>query len=112
MCGVLDERTEAGLDMTPEGSRGLADAPDGLEDLPASAKLVAVILQGSGWLRREEIASRALLPVSTVSEALRRLDEAGVLESRPGWGDARGRAYRLHVEPEGEGFSSESHSNP
>lgn len=66
-----------------------------LEDLPPSAKLVFKVLEYEGELRREELLEETLLPEVTLREAIRRLEEAGVVEDRYAHGDARKRVYSL-----------------
>ncbi len=70
-------------------------AREALEDLPPSAKLVAKALEYRGSLTQSELAEETLLPSRTVRYALTRLDEAGVVESRFSFTDARKRIYSL-----------------
>lgn len=65
-----------------------------LRDLPPSAKLVAKVLEESS-LSKDEIAEESLLPDRTVRYALDRLDDAGLVGSRPNFTDARKRVYHL-----------------
>jgi len=68
-----------------------------LRDLPPSAKLVAKVLEYEETLTQSEIAEETLLPSRTVRYALTRLDEAGVVDSRFSFTDARKRIYTLAV---------------
>jgi DNA-binding MarR family transcriptional regulator len=66
-----------------------------LADLPPSAKLVAKVLEYDGPLTQRELSDETLLPTRTVRYALNRLDDAGVVESRVSFTDARKRIYSL-----------------
>ncbi|MBP2252212.1 DNA-binding MarR family transcriptional regulator [Halarchaeum solikamskense] len=68
-----------------------------LRDLPPSAKLVAKVLEYEETLTQSELAEETLLPPRTVRYALTRLDEAGVVDSRFSFVDARKRLYTLAV---------------
>ncbi|GGM71834.1 DNA-binding MarR family transcriptional regulator [Halarchaeum rubridurum] len=68
-----------------------------LRDLPPSAKLVAKVLEYEDTLTQSELAEETLLPPRTVRYALTRLDEAGVVDSRFSFTDARKRLYTLAV---------------
>ncbi len=70
-------------------------AREALKELPPSAKLVAKALEYRGSLTQSELAEETLLPSRTVRYALTRLDEAGVVESRFSFTDARKRIYSL-----------------
>ena len=69
-----------------------------VEDLPPSAKLVAKVLEYDGTLTQGEIAEESMLPGRTVRYALTRLEDAGAVESRFSFSDARKRLYSLTVE--------------
>jgi len=66
-----------------------------LADLPPSAKLVAKVLEYDGPLTQRKLSDETLLPTRTVRYALNRLDDAGVVESRVSFTDARKRIYSL-----------------
>ncbi len=66
-----------------------------LRELPPSAKLVAKVLEYNETLTQSELAEETLLPPRTVRYALTRLDEAGLVESRFSFTDARKRIYSL-----------------
>ncbi len=71
---------------------------DAIQDLPPSAKLVAVVLEHEGTLSQREIAAESLLPERTVRLGLGQLQEVDVVESRTSLRDARKRLYSLTVE--------------
>lgn len=66
-----------------------------LRELPPSAKLVAKVLEYNDTLTQSELAEETLLPPRTVRYALTRLDDAGLVESRFSFTDARKRIYSL-----------------
>ncbi|QLG63138.1 MarR family transcriptional regulator [Halorarum salinum] len=86
--GVSD--TEA-VTAGEEGANGW----DAVEDLPPSAKLVAKVLDYEDTLTQSELAEETLLPPRTVRYALSRLEDAGAVESRFSFSDARKRLYTL-----------------
>lgn len=69
-----------------------------IQDLPPSAKLVALVLEHEGTLSQQEIAAESLLPERTVRLGLGQLQEIDVVESRTSLRDARKRLYSLTVE--------------
>jgi DNA-binding MarR family transcriptional regulator len=71
---------------------------DAVAEMPPSAKLVAKALEYNGRLTQSGIAGETLLPPRTVRYALSRLEEAGVVESRFSFTDARKRIYELDIE--------------
>ncbi|MBP2251570.1 DNA-binding MarR family transcriptional regulator [Halarchaeum solikamskense] len=66
-----------------------------LRDLPPSAKLVAKVLETEEPLSQGQLAEESLLPDRTVRYALNRLDEAGLVDSRYSFRDARKQVYFL-----------------
>ena len=68
---------------------------ESLRELPPSAKLVAKVLDGSKPLSQGELADRSLLPDRTVRYALNRLDDAGLIDTRYSFRDARKLVYFL-----------------
>lgn len=68
-----------------------------VRDLPPSAKLVAKVLDYHETLSQGQLAEETLLPPRTVRYALTRLEDAGVVESRFSFSDARKRLYSLKV---------------
>ena len=71
---------------------------DAVRDLPPSAKLVAKVLEYNDSLTQSQLAEETLLPPRTVRYALSRLEDAGAVESRFSFTDARKRIYTLTVE--------------
>ncbi|MFB6280612.1 MAG: winged helix-turn-helix domain-containing protein [Haloferacaceae archaeon] len=78
----------------PEAER---DRWGAVRDLPPSAKLVAKVLDHDDRLTQGELAEETRLPPRTVRYALSRLEEAGAVESRFSFADARKRVYELSV---------------
>ena len=68
-----------------------------VRDLPPSAKLVAKVLEYNDTLTQSELAEETLLPPRTVRYALSRLEDAGVVDSRFSFSDARKRLYSLNI---------------
>lgn len=66
-----------------------------VDDLPPSAKLVRLALAYEAPLTQQGIADVTGLCDRTVRYGLQRLDDAGVLRSRPNTRDARQDTYRL-----------------
>ncbi|PSQ09064.1 ArsR family transcriptional regulator [Halobacteriales archaeon QS_5_70_15] len=71
---------------------------DAVAEMPPSAKLVTKALEYNDRLTQSGIAEETLLPPRTVRYALSRLEEAGVVESRFSFTDARKRTYELDIE--------------
>lgn len=71
------------------------DFRDRLRELPPSAKLVAKVLESDKPLSQGQLAEQSLLPDRTVRYALNRLDEAGLVDSRYSFRDARKQVYFL-----------------
>ena len=69
-----------------------------LRELPPSAKLVAKVLEYDDSLTQSQLAEETLLPPRTVRYALTRLEDAGIVESRFSFSDARKRIYTLAAE--------------
>ena len=82
-------------DAQAESSIELRDA---IQDLPPSAKLVAIILEHEGTLSQQEIAAESLLPERTVRLGLEQLQKVDVVEARTSLQDARKRLYTLSEE--------------
>lgn len=74
-----------------------ADRWDPVRELPPSAKLVAKILDRHDRLTQRELATETLLATRTVRQAVGRLEDAGVVESRVSCLDARKQLYRLTI---------------
>ena len=84
---------------TPEpATEGQGTHRETLKDLPPSAKLVYKVLEYNDSLTQSAIAEETLLPSRTVRYALTRLEEAGIVDSRFSFADARKRIYSIRVE--------------
>lgn len=70
-------------------------ATTALQDLPPSAKLVAKTLEYEGDSTQSMLAESTLLPPRTVRNALRKLEEHGIVSHRISFMDARQRIYSL-----------------
>lgn len=68
--------------------------PEEFVDLSPSAKLVYIVLREHDELTQQEIGEKTWLPMRTVRYATARLEEAGVVDSRPCLADARKDYYR------------------
>lgn len=66
-----------------------------LADEPPSAKLVFKVLEHDAPLTQQELADETMLPRRTVRFALSRLDEAGLVDDRVSFRDARQSVYSL-----------------
>jgi DNA-binding MarR family transcriptional regulator len=89
---AVDERSdlEAGVECTPDWET--------VADLPASAKLVARVLEHEGALSGTELAEETRLPPRTVRYAVGRLGEAGVVSEAFSLRDAREKRYELRID--------------
>lgn len=67
-------------------------------DLPASAKLVARVLEHEGPLTGAELTAETRLPRRTVRYAVGRLEEADAVSVGFSLTDARERVYRLRID--------------
>lgn len=81
--------------MAPHGGQETTprERYDALLDLSPSAKYVYTVLQNNGTLTKDELAQQTLLPARTISYALERLSEAGLVEREVDATDARCRKY-------------------
>jgi len=73
------------------------DRWDPVREMPPSAKLVAKVLDYNETLTQSQLAEETLLPPRTVRYALSRLEDAGVVDSRFSFTDARKRLYTLNI---------------
>ena len=73
------------------------DRWEAVRDLPPSAKLVAKVLEYEDTLTQSQLTEETLLPPRTVRYALSRLEDAGAVESRFSFSDARKRLYTLDL---------------
>lgn len=64
-------------------------------DYPPSAAFVLYILKREGEMTQSDLSEEACLPARTTRWALNRLEEAGLVESRPSVMDARETLYGL-----------------
>lgn len=71
----------------------LTDAPESVEDLPPSAKLVWLHLQLHGPATQQDIAEGTRLSLRTTRYGIRRLEEADAIESSPKLRDLRQDYY-------------------
>jgi len=71
------------------------DVRERLRELPPSAKLVAKVLEESDPLSQGQLAEESLLPDRTVRYALNRLEDAGLIDARYSFRDARKQVYSL-----------------
>ena len=71
------------------------DFRERLRELPPSAKLVAKVLEDEPPLPQGRLAEESLLPDRTVRYALNRLEEAGLIDARYSFRDARKQVYYL-----------------
>ena len=76
-------------------AQGAADRWEPVRDLPPSAKLVAKELDRHDTLTQTELADATLLSARTVRQAVTRLEDAGAIESRVSFRDARKQLYTL-----------------
>jgi predicted transcriptional regulator len=72
--------------------------PEGIADLPPSAKLVYKVLEYNGALTQKGIVQESMLSARTVRYALERLDEIGVIEEDVYFADARQNLYEITEE--------------
>lgn len=84
------------------------DAGERLRELPPSAKLVYKVLEDDGSLTQGRLAEETLLPPRTVRYATSRLEEAGLVDSRFSFTDARKRRYSIRVGAEATSASDSS----
>jgi len=87
--------------MTTRGDTGeesSIELRDSIQDLPPSAKLVALVLEHNGTLSQQELAAESFLPERTVRLGLEELQQVDVVESRTSLRDARKRLYSLSLE--------------
>jgi len=68
-----------------------------VREMPPSAKLVAKVLDYNETMTQSQLAEETLLPPRTVRYALSRLEDAGAVDSRFSFTDARKRLYTLSL---------------
>ena len=86
--------TDAAIEETDDER---ADPEERLQELPPSAKLVYKVLEYDGSLTQGRLAEETLLPPRTVRYATSRLEEAGLVDSRFSFTDARKRLYSIRA---------------
>lgn len=69
--------------------------------LPPSAKLIVKTLEYNDTLTQTQLADETMLSPRTVRSALRRLEDADVVDSRCSLYDARKQLYSLRIEDRG-----------
>ena len=87
--------------MTTRG-KSSTELRDLIQDLPPSAKLVALVLEHNGMLSQQELAAESLLPERTVRLGIEKLQQVDVVEVRTSLKDARKRLYSLSPESTAE----------
>ena len=90
---VHDDPTAGGEPTTQNG----ADRWTAVRELPPSSKLVAKTLDHHDSLTQSELAEETLLSTRTVREAVSRLEDAGAVDSRVSFRDARKQLYSLSI---------------
>lgn len=76
-------------------SQRQTDRWEPVRDLPPSSKLVAKVLDTHERLSQRELADETLLSTRTVRQAVGRLEDIGVVDSRVSFVDARKQLYEL-----------------
>ena len=87
--------------MTTQGDtrrEASTELRDSIQDLPPSAKLVALVLEHNGTLTQREITTESLLPERTVRFGLKELQQVDIVESKILISDPRKRLYSLSLE--------------
>lgn len=88
----MSTNAEEQAEQTPMAN---PDFRERLRELPPSAKLVAKVLEDDSPLSQGDLAEQSLLPDRTVRYALNRLEDAGLVDSRYSFHDARKQVYFL-----------------
>lgn len=73
-------------------------APDAVEELPPSAKLVLTVLAHEGNLTQSRLAEETMLPARTVRYALSQLEDHELVSSQISFADARQSVYSLNAD--------------
>lgn len=73
-------------------------APDAVDDVPPSAKLVLTVLAHEGSLTQSRLAEETMLPARTVRYALKQLEEHDLVDSQISFADARQHVYSLNAD--------------
>ena len=91
--------------MTDHRDLTATTAPDAVDDVPPSAKLVLTVLAHEGTLTQSQLAEETMLPPRTVRYALTQLDEHDLVTSKISFMDARQNVYSLDEEQFSESAS-------
>jgi len=91
----VDQRDQRTQD--DHGNQDDVDRWEAVRELPPSSKLVAKVLDDHETLTQRELADETLLSARTVRGAVTRLEDAGVVESRVSFTDARKQLYWLTI---------------
>jgi DNA-binding MarR family transcriptional regulator len=83
-------------------SVSLRTAPNDLDELPPSCKLVYMVMRARDNVTQTELADATRLPSRTVRYALDRLEEHDLVTARPSVRDGRQKRYTTR-NPESEG---------
>jgi len=83
------------------GKRGLYGAVGGRSPADAERAMLWVLNQSDGGPSLLDIAERSALPFSAVAEAAQRLEQAGLLEARPGSAGKKARRRRTKLTKSG-----------
>jgi DNA-binding MarR family transcriptional regulator len=85
------------MSVTDGVERSEVSSAEPLADLPPSAKLVVKVLEYNDELTQGQLAEETRLPSRTVRHALGRLQDAGLVDERISFTDARKRLYSLSL---------------
>ncbi|MCY4732383.1 helix-turn-helix domain-containing protein [Natronomonas gomsonensis] len=75
----------------------MSDAESVVKDLPPSAKLVYKTLEYEGPMTQSQLAEESLLPQRTVRHALRKLEDADIVDESVYLMDARKSTYAVRT---------------
>lgn len=73
-------------------------APDAVDNVPPSAKLVLTVLAHEGSLTQSELVEETMLPARTVRYALKQLEEHDLVDSQISFADARQHVYSINAD--------------
>ncbi len=73
-------------------------APDAVDEVPPSAKLVLTVLAREGSLTQSRLAEETMLPARTVRYALTQLEDHDLVDSRISFADARQHVYSINAD--------------
>jgi DNA-binding MarR family transcriptional regulator len=75
----------------------MSDVESAVKDLPPSAKLVYKTLEYEGPMTQSQLAEESLLPQRTVRHALRKLEDAEIVDESVYLMDARKSTYAVRT---------------